>query len=624
MTITDLAQARQTLDALNQEYESLHTAKEDAFWQTMMSLGPDPEAARASMNQLHVQLQRFLGDSQRLQQLRALEASPLAQQLDEPRRTALRGWVRTLEAHAIESEEARLLSEEIVAEESALASARGQMELGYQLPGQALVEASLVELRLMVQNDSDEARRQAAWEGLRSLEGFVLAHGFLDLIKKRNRLGRLLGGEDYYDARVRRVEGMSKAEIFAMLDDLEEKTRDSAQRAIEQLRQDKGEGALRPWNTRHLIAGDITRRKDPYFPFAASLERWGRSFAALGIDYQGAHMVLDLVVRKGKYENGFMHGPVVAWRSPEGLQEARIHFTANAVPGVLGSGHRATQTLFHEGGHAAHFANVDMPAPCFGQEFAPTSVAFAETQSMFLDSLLQDADWQRRYATDAQGQPIPMELIEEDILQNQPFAALSARAMLSVCYGEKALYEIPEEELSAERVLQTLREVEQKMLFLPEGSYSPVLSIPHLLSGESSAYYHGYVLARMAVSQTRRFFQERDGHLLDNPRIGPALREHYWTPGNSRTFADFVEQLTGQAPNADAYAQELNHTAQEAIAQARAQVQAMDKIPAHTGPIALNTSLRIIHGDEVITEGQDFDQCARDFAAWITALEQSA
>ena len=34
------------------------------------------------------------------------------------------------------------------------------------------------------------------------------------------------------------------------------------------------------------------------------------------------------------------------------------------------------------------------------QERAPTSVAYAETQSMFLDSLASDADWMARYALD--------------------------------------------------------------------------------------------------------------------------------------------------------------------------------------------------------------------------------
>jgi hypothetical protein len=50
----------------------------------------------------------------------------------------------------------------------------------------------------------------------------------------------------------------------------------------------------------------------------------------------------------------------------------------------------------HEAGHAAHFANIVQPSPMFSQERAPTSVAYAENQSMFLDSLVADAAWRGR------------------------------------------------------------------------------------------------------------------------------------------------------------------------------------------------------------------------------------
>ena len=58
--------------------------------------------------------------------------------------------------------------------------------------------------------------------------------------------------------------------------------------ARQQLEAEKGASALEPWNTGFLMAGDVTKRLDPYFPFERSVEQWGRSFAALGITYKGA------------------------------------------------------------------------------------------------------------------------------------------------------------------------------------------------------------------------------------------------------------------------------------------------------------------------------------------------
>jgi hypothetical protein len=220
---------------------------------------------------------------------------------------------------------------------------------------------------------------------------------------------------------------------------------------------------------------------------------------------------------------------------------------------------------------------------------------------------------------------MPVELLLRGISVSQPMAAWNLRAMCAVCYAERAIYEIPDDELDAQRVIDELREIEARLLFLDEGSPRPVLSVPHLLSGESSAYYHGYVLADMAVHQTRAFFLARDGHLVDNPRIGPDLRVHYWQPGNSRTFFDFVEQLTGKPLTADAIAHEANRTVPEALAEARTSLEREKTIPEQHGPVDLEARIRIVNGRETIAElGPDgFEALSRTFGAWIEARSAS-
>ncbi len=601
------------LDELDQGYARRHTAKEDAFWRAKMGLADDTRAAHEELERREVELQRFLQAPEQLAHAREL----LAQARTETECERARGWVRTFEAHVIDSAAARELAEQITAAEARLEHARGEMELGRREASGEFVRASSVKLSSLLRSSPDESTRRAAWEGLRSIEPFVIHAGFLELVRQRNRLGRMLGAEDYYDWKTRRVEGLSKAQVFAWLDDLELRTRDAAQRAIARAREQHG-AALTPWNFSWLVAGDVTRELDPYFPFRAALERWGRSFAAMGVRYRGAQLVLDLVDRRGKYENGFMHGPVVAWRRAGELIPARIHFTANAIPGMVGSGQRAMATLFHEGGHAAHFANIDMPSPCFGQEFAPTSVAFSETQSMFFDSLLDDADWQSRYALDVDGRPAPLELIERAIDAQQPFAAWNVRSMLAVCYGEKALYELGDDALTPANALRVLREVERKLLFLDEGAPRPILAVPHLLSGDSSAYYHGYVLAEMAVHQTREHFLARDGHLVDNPRIGPEFAAHWWGPGNSVSFGEFVRRLTGAELSASAMAQSVNRSATKAREQARASIARLAQVAPHTGAIELEARITVAHGREKVAELRgDFDAFSADFARWI-------
>src|SRR5690606_1802299 len=133
--------------------------------------------------------------------------------------------------------------------------------------------------------------------------------GFLDIVHKRNRLGRMLGHDDYYAWRVAVVERMSKKSLFERLDALAARTAAKSEAELAAFAERHGPGALDPWNFGFLRGGELAREIDPYFGFAEALERWGRSFHALGVRYRGAMLTLDLVDRAGKYENGFMHGP---------------------------------------------------------------------------------------------------------------------------------------------------------------------------------------------------------------------------------------------------------------------------------------------------------------------------
>lgn len=603
------------LDDLQDTFLALHTPKEDLFWTAKMGLSDDPDAAQRAHSQAEIAMNRFLQDPARLARLRAVSAS----EGTEAQQKTLQGWIALFSAHTVESPEARALSEEIVAREGALQQRRAKMKLGYRDPDTGeLVLASSNKLALMMRNDPDERRRKAAWEGLASVEGFVLEHGFLDIVRQRNALGRMLGYEDYYAWRVAVVERMQKSQLFGVLDDLAARTEARTTAEIARFARAHGDDAREPWNFLYKRAGKLAAELDPYFAFGPSLRRWARSFAGLGVRFRGATLTLDLVDRPGKYENGFMHGPGVAFNDHGTWRPARINFTANAVPGQVGSGLRATETLFHEGGHAAHFANILSDAPCFAQEFAPTSVAYAETQSMFMDSLLDDADWRARFLTDASGRTIPAELIEAALIEAQPFRAWDLRAMLTVPFAERALYELSDDALRPERVLATFRDVERSMQGLTHG-VRPVLAVPHLLAGESSAYYHGYVLAEIAVYQTRAHFLARDGHLVDNPKIGPDLAANYWAPGNAVGFDDTLRALTGRGLNADAIAADVNLDADAAVKAARESVARLASVPAHSGPLDLDVNLRVIHGREPVasTEGRSLDAACGQFEAWI-------
>jgi len=281
-------------------------------------------------------------------------------------------------------------------------------------------------------------------------------------------------------------------------------------------------------------------------------------------------------------------------------------------------------TLFHEGGHAAHFANVTQNAPCFSQEFAPTSMAYAETQSMFCDSLLGDADWLKRYARTVDGAQMPDELIHERIAATQPMRAFDERAIAVVAYFEAALYAMPDAERTPEAVLALARATERRIQGVDRAP-RPILAIPHLLNQESAASYQGYLLAHMAVYQTRAFFLRRDGYLTDNPAIGPALAEAYWAPGNSLTHDQTLRKLTGEGFSARYLAEACDETVEQAWAKALDQLEAAERRGARTddGP-PLQARVMVVHGADVLADNGDGGDAAERamferFEQWIGA-----
>eukprot|EP00658_Telonema_sp_P-2_P036807 TRINITY_DN26551_c0_g1_i2.p1 TRINITY_DN26551_c0_g1~~TRINITY_DN26551_c0_g1_i2.p1 ORF type:complete len:559 (+),score=168.05 TRINITY_DN26551_c0_g1_i2:223-1899(+) len=511
------------IDGVNQRYSALHLAYENQFWGTKMNL-----AGAGYSKQLEAEtktaMEGFLRDPQLLTETRDwLKGSDSC---SEEQLVCLKTFERTFSVYIMEDEQAVTLREALMLSEGELEEKRAHLKLGYTDVDGKWQEGSSVALRNCMRTSEDQAVRKSCYDGLTGIGEFVVGNGFVEMVRERNQMAKLLGFVDFYDYKVTAAEGFGKVKLFEILDGLEEATRDLMGKARALLSEDKGPDALMPWNMQFLMAGDTTAQLDPYFPFEKAVERWGRSFHALGIGYQAGSINLDLLDRPGKYSNGFCHWPHCSWVKPGGdRQPSSANFTSLADPGAVGSGMTALTTLMHEAGHAAHFANIEQPTPLCSQERAPTSVAYAENQSMFLDSLVGDAAWRVRYAKDRDDKPVPWELLEADIKARHPYEVFGLRGMLAVPYFEKALYELDDAQLTPERIVALANETELAIQGGP--SPRPLLSVPHILSDEASCYYHGYVLAEMSVHQTRAHFLQKYNYIVDNPQVGQDLQQVY-------------------------------------------------------------------------------------------------
>lgn len=613
-----MKQAQDYFNALNRDYLNVHRDKENLFWQHYMGTGD--ENVSEAFSAAETAYKRFIAEPSRPAQLRDAIARVEKEHVSEERDAllhGLRGWLSFFDCNVIEDPQAQALLDDIIQAESVLFGKRKQYRMTHINSKGERVNASLGELLTNQANNENEAYRRSSQNALRELEDWLLHNGLPELVSLRNRFARQLGYRNYFDYKVNKTERMTPEQLFAILDRFEEQTRESNTRSLNELVAREGDAALLPWNIRFASAGDVTRQLDPYFPFADSLRRWIDSFKRLNIGFNGAQMQLDLLVREGKFENGFMHGPVPPFYDNGTWVPAVINFTSLAKPDQIGSGASGLNTLFHEGGHAAHFANIRQNAPCFSQEFPPTSMAYAETQSMFCDSLLDDADWLKRYAKNTAGEPVPDELIHASIEARQPMRSFNERHILLVPYFEWQLYQWPDEKRTPEAMIALARDVETHILGVT-GSPRPTLAIPHLLSMESACSYQGYLLAMMAVEQTRAFFLKRDGYLTDNPAIGPDLAKHYWTPGNGVSHDDTLRSLTGEGFNPAYLADACNQAIDDAWYEAQQTIQQASEREQPEADFDLNVHIRVVDGKRILADSADGDDAmCQDFADFV-------
>jgi hypothetical protein len=394
-----------------------------------------------------------------------------------------------------------------------------------------------------------------------------------------------------------------------------------------------GDAALQPHNLSYRIRGDAAQKVDAYFPFSKALERWAESFRRLGVSYRGARIEIDLLDRPGKFPTGFCATPTPSYHDDRaGWVPADVRFTSTARPRQAGAGLQGLNVLFHEAGHAAHFSNVTLNSPCFSHGYAPSSPAYLEAQAKFFDALPGDPCWIRRYACNTAGEPMPDDMIRTRVESNQAFLAYSERRDLVPTYFERALYAMDDAGRTTESVLELARSLSLRILGVPHHT-GYVLSTPHPIYHDMAVYYHGYLLAKMAASQTRAYITRSLGYIVDNPEVGPLLTKHCWASGNSLTLDQTLRNMTGEGLTSSYLATECNRSPQEAWTLAQEAFERLDRATRLTAGVKaevkaagdLDASIAIVHGAQCIATNEDsLPAMYAAFEAWIEGAARGA
>lgn len=619
-----MKRARAFFDELNTRYLQLLRTEGELYWSTHTGQSD----AHGDLAAASLERKTFAGDATRLAQVhehltRLLNQEPSSER--DALMSGLRGWVKVLEANAIGTERAARMLSELLTLDADLYARRQAYKMTHIGSTGQREAASTTALRNNLATNPDESARQSSHDALHGLERWVLDNGFLDIVGKRNALARELGYRNFFEYRLSANSGTTPEQLFAVFDDFERQTRDAYQQLTKRLVAQHGESALLPHNLAYCMRGNAARQGDAYFPFGKALERWAESFRRMGVSYRGARLEIDLLDREGKFQTGFCIAPTPGYHDDtRGPIPADVRLTSTARLLQPGAGLRGLNVLFHEAGHAAHYANVTMNSPCFSQEFPPSPPALLETQAKFFESVPSDPCWLKRYATDAAGNAMPDGQIRAQVAARQASLAYSERRDLIPTYFEWALYSMDDAERTTDAVLDLARSVTQRILGIA-GHTDYVLSIPHPIYHDIAVYYHGYLLAKMAAAQTRAYLMNTLGYIVDNPQVGPLLAQHYWAPGNAATLDQTLIALTGEPLNASYLAAECNRSSDDVWEHALAALGRSDQVEASRTPHDLNATIAIVHGNErIASNDESLPAMYAAFERWIESASAYA
>ncbi|MGH8861901.1 MAG: M3 family metallopeptidase [Jatrophihabitantaceae bacterium] len=396
----------------------------------------------------------------------------------------------------------------------------------------------------------------------------------LEMLDLRNEQATLLGYKDWptFDAEVKMID--SGDAILEFVDKVAAAADERARRDLDALRarqrKDEPEATLLT-RADSLYYEELVRREDygvdsqevrRYFEFARvraglldttaklfGLEyraredvlAWHEDVVAYDVVAAGeviGRIYLDLHPREGKFKHAaqFVLVSGIAGRQrPEGA------LVCNFSRGLME--HTDVVTLFHEFGHLVHHILAGRQRWSRFSGVA-TEWDFVEAPSQMLEEWAWDVDVLRSFASDAQGNPIPRELVGRMRTADEFGKGYFLRTQMAYAAVSYLLHRDRPRDLDA-----ATREVQRNYDLVDpiDGTHF------HASFGHLAGYTSGYYTYLWSLVIAKDMFSAFDRANLLDPQVAHRYRDEVLAAGGSRDAADLVTSFLGRPYSFDAF-----------------------------------------------------------------------
>jgi oligoendopeptidase F len=365
-------------------------------------------------------------------------------------------------------------------------------------------------LRVVLANEPDRDRRQRLEETRLRLVDEHLNPLYLDATRIDREAVQELGVPNYYELYKRfgfRLDELAE-QCTELLDNTERTWEEVADRALRQ-RLGIGLTDARPWDIARLFRApewDKAYRADQMLP---ALEATLRD---LGIDLRAQENVhLDLEQRPAKSPRAFC-APIEV--------PGRVMLVIQPI-----GGRDDWEALFHEAGHAEHYAHTSPDLPMEAKRLG--DMALTEGWAMLMQHLVTEAAWLNRRL---------------DVPRAEQLANEGATTLLYYVrrYCAKLLYEIEFFQADDAAAMKS-RYVE----LLTDALKLPASAEGYLADIDGSFYVTGYLRSWAFETQLRDFLRGEFGNEWFARRDAGDLLRELWSLGQAPTADELLRDVTG-------------------------------------------------------------------------------